>query len=183
MGKVFPIIDDRWKNWINERKMFFVSTAPLSADGLVNCSPKGLDSFRILDELTVAYIDLAGSGIETVAHLKENGRITIMFCAFEGAPKILRLYGEGEVLEKGTAGFEELKPLFPHYEGARSIIKVSLKRIQDACGFSVPLYTYEGERDTLLKWADAKGGAAGVKDYVNDRNKVSLDGLPGIQLK
>ena len=183
MGKVFPVIDDRWKDWINERKMFFVSTAPLSADGLVNCSPKGLDSFRILDELTVAYLDLAGSGIETIDHLKENGRITIMFCAFEGAPKILRLYGEGEVLEKGTPGFEELKSLFPHYEGARSIIKVSLKRIQDACGFSVPLYTYEGERDTLLKWADAKGGATGVKDYVNDRNKVSLDGLPGIQLK
>ena len=183
MGKVFPIIDDRWKDWISQQKMFFVSTAPLTAEGMVNCSPKGLDSFRIVDELTVAYIDLAGSGIETVAHLKENGRITIMFCAFEGPPKILRLYGTGEVHEKGTAEFEELKSLFPTYKGARSIIKVSLSRIQDACGFSVPTYKYEGQRDTLLKWADTKGGEPGVKAYVNDRNKVSLDGLPGIQLK
>lgn len=182
MGKVFPVLDDRWKKWIGQQKMFFVSTAPMAAEGLINCSPKGLDSFRIIDELTVAYIDLAGSGIETVAHLKENGRITIMFCAFEGAPKILRLYGKGEVLKKGTADFNELKSLFPDYQGARSIIVVRIRRIQDACGFSVPNYTYEGQRDTLLKWADAKGGEPGVKEYVNDRNKKSIDGLPGIQL-
>ena len=182
MGKVFPVLDDRWKKWIGQQKMFFVSTAPLAAEGLINCSPKGLDSFRIIDELTVAYLDLAGSGIETIAHLKENGRITIMFCAFEGAPKILRLYGKGEVLKKGTADFNELKSLFPDYQGARSIIVVHIRRIQDACGFSVPNYTYEGQRDTLLKWADAKGGEPGVKEYVNDRNKKSIDGLPGIQL-
>ena len=182
MGKVFPVLDDRWKKWIGQQKMFFVSTAPLAAEGLINCSPKGLDSFRIIDELTVAYLDLAGSGIETIAHLKENGRITIMFCAFEGAPKILRLYGKGEVLKKGTADFNELKSLFPDYQGARSIIVVRIRRIQDACGFSVPNYTYEGQRDTLLKWAEAKGGEPGVKAYVNDRNKESIDGLPGIQL-
>lgn len=183
MGKVFPILDDRWKEWIGQQKMFFVSTAPFSQEGMINCSPKGLDSFRIIDELTVAYIDLAGSGIETIAHLRENGRITIMFCAFEGPPKILRLYGTGDVLEKGSEGFEALKSLFPHYNGARSIIKVRLRRIQDACGFSVPTYAYQGQRDTLLKWADKKGGESGVKDYVNDRNKESIDGLPGLQLK
>lgn len=183
MGKVFATIDDRWQNWMAQQKMFFVSTAPVSADGFINCSPKGLDSFRVIDELTVAYIDLAGSGIETVAHLKENGRITIMFCAFDGPPKILRLYGTGEVLEKGTAAFEALAHQFPHYEGARSIIRVKVSRIQDACGFSVPTYKYEGERDTLLKWAEKKGGAEGVKEYINLRNKESLDGLPGIKLK
>lgn len=183
MGKVFATIDDRWQTWIAQQKMFFVSTAPKSTDGLINCSPKGLDSFRVIDELTVAYMDLAGSGIETVAHLKENGRITIMFCAFDGPPKILRLYGKGQVLEKGTAAFEALAHQFPHYEGARSIIKVKVSRIQDACGFSVPTYQYEGERDTLLKWAEKKGGAEGVKEYINVRNKESLDGLPGINLE
>jgi hypothetical protein len=182
MGKVFATIDDRWQNWIALQKMFFVSTAPQSTEGLINCSPKGLDSFRVIDELTVAYIDLAGSGIETVAHLKENGRITIMFCAFDGPPKILRLYGKGEVLEVGTEAFEALAHHFPQYQGARSIIKVNVSRIQDACGFSVPTYSYEGERDTLLKWAEKKGGAIGVKEYINDRNKESIDGLPGIKL-
>lgn len=182
MGKVYSAIDDRWQDWISQQKMFFVSTAPSSTEGLINCSPKGLDSFRVLDGQTVAYLDLAGSGIETVAHLQENGRITIMFAAFDGPPKILRLYGKGEVLAKGTAAYDKIIHHFPHYDNARSVIRVKVHRIQDACGFAVPNYTYEGDRQTLIKWSDKKGGEAGVKAYINERNKESLDGLPGISL-
>ncbi|GJM31201.1 MAG: pyridoxamine 5'-phosphate oxidase [Saprospiraceae bacterium] len=179
MGKVFPSLDQRWRDWIGQQHLFFVSTAPLSGEGLINCSPKGLDSFRIIDEHTVAYLDLTGSGIETIAHLRENRRISIMFCAFEGPPKILRLYGQGTVLEKGTSGYQELRPFFPDFRGERSIIKIEVQRIQDSCGYAVPEYEYKGERDVLLKWVDNKGDA-GVEAYIKERNSVSLDGLPGI---
>ncbi len=179
MGKIFPALDQRWRDWIAQQQLFFVSTAPLSGDGLINCSPKGLDSFRVLDDHTVAYLDLAGSGVETIAHLKENGRITIMFCAFEGPPKILRLYGQGTVLEKGTAGYAALRPEFPHFRGERSIIKIKVERIQDSCGYAVPEYEFKGQRDVLLKWVDNKG-EAGVDAYIQERNQESLDGLPGV---
>ncbi len=180
MGKVYKKIEPRIQAFIQQQKMFFVGTAPLSKDGLVNCSPKGLDSFRILNEHTVAYIDLVGSGAETIAHLKENQRITILFCAFEGKPKIVRLYGKGEVYEKGSKEFDQLKDLFPQYSSSRSIIKVRLHRIADSCGYAIPLYDYKGDRDTLLKWADRKG-KEGIDEYVQQKNRKSLDGLPAFE--
>lgn len=179
MGKIHESITPQLTKWVEKQKLFFVSTAPLSGDGLVNNSPKGLDSFRILDEHTVAYIDLVGSGVETIAHLKENGRITIMFCAFEGPPKILRFYGKGEVLERDTPDFAAMQHLFPSYMNARSIIKINVQRIQDACGYAVPILEFKQERDVLDKWA-ANKGADGIKKYIRERNSESLDGLKGI---
>ncbi|MGE9292040.1 MAG: pyridoxamine 5'-phosphate oxidase family protein [Puniceicoccales bacterium] len=178
MGKVFDAIDAKLAEWIGQQHIFFVATAPLSGDGLVNVSPKGYDSFRILDEHTVAYLDLTGSGVETISHLKENGRITIMFCAFEGGPKILRLQGKGEALELGSPGYEALIGNFEELSGARAIIKVNVTRIADSCGFAVPFMDYQGERDTLLKYAD-KEGPEGMVAYRQKINAVSLDGLPG----
>lgn len=180
MGKTYEEIDERLIEWINQQQMFFVATAPLSADGLVNLSPKGLDdTFQILDSHTVAYLDLTGSGVETIAHLKENGRITILFCAFNGAPNLLRLYGQGEAIEPHHPDFNSLLARFPVYSGIRSIIRVSVDRIADACGFGVPLYTYEGQRDTLLKYAETKG-PEGMAQYRQENNSLSLDGLKGL---
>jgi len=178
MGKIHESITPKLQEWIANQKVFFVSTAPLSGDGLVNCSPKGLDSFRVLGEQTAAYLDLTGSGVETIAHLKENGRITIMFVAFEGAPKILRLYGQGEVYEKDSADFERLKHHFPEHMGARSIVLVRCQRIQDSCGYSIPVMKFEKDRDVLDKWCEKKG-ADGIVAYQKARNARSLDGLKG----
>ena len=178
MAKVFEQITPRLQTFIEAQKVFFVATAPLSADGLVNLSPKGLDSLRILDPLTVAYLDLTGSGAETIAHLKENGRITFLFCAFDGPPKLVRLHGRGEVLERDTPGYEAIKDQFPNYMGARSIIKVRLDRVSDSCGYTVPLYEFRGDRDTMKKWV-AKKGEEGLKEYRAEKNRRSLDGLPG----
>ena len=179
MGKVFETIDEKISEWISRQKMFFVATAPLSGDGLINCSPKGLDTFRILDGTTVAYLDYTGSGVETIAHLKENGRIVIMFCAFEGAPKIVRFHGHGEALEKETKEYLELIDRFEETKAVRSIIKVNVNRISDSCGFTVPLYKYEGDRDTIDKWAEQKG-EEGVVAYQRNNNLKSLDGLEGL---
>ncbi|WP_309383656.1 pyridoxamine 5'-phosphate oxidase family protein [Cerasicoccus frondis] len=178
MGKVYDAIDDKIRQWVEQQKMFFVATAPLSGDGLVNCSPKGMDSFRILGPTTVAYLDLTGSGVETIAHLKENGRIVVMFCAFEGSPKIMRFHGKGVVHELGSEGYAELLPQFEDIAGARSIIVVDVKRISDSCGWGVPLYDYQADRDTLRK-ASEKEGPDGMVRYRNEKNLVSLDGLPG----
>lgn len=182
MGKVFEKIEPRIREFIEKQKLFFVSTAPLSEEGLVNVSPKGWDSLRVLDEHTVAYIDLTGSGIETVAHIKENQRITLLFCAFEGPPKLVRLQGKGRVLEYGTSEYEELKHHFPAYKSARAIIKIHLKRISDSCGYTVPFYDYVGERDTMSKWVDNKG-EEGIKTYWKEKNEKSLEGLDGLGLK
>lgn len=179
MGKEYPVIDDEIRQWIGKQKLFFVSTAPLASDGLVNCSPKGMDTFRVLDERTIAYLDLTGSGVETIAHLKENGRITIMMCAFDGPPKIFRFYGKGDVLEKGSDEYAERIGAFEEYLGARSIIQINVKRIIDSCGYSIPLYDYKEDRDILLKWADAKG-EDGVQKYQALENAKSLDGLDGL---
>jgi hypothetical protein len=159
--------------------MFFVASAPLDPAGHVNLSPKGLDTFRILDPGTVAYLDLTGSGIETVAHLKENGRIVIMFCAFQGPPNILRLHGRGRVVE-ADAEFDALRALFPEFEGVRSVIVVEITRVSDSCGFAVPLLRYEGEREQLQAWAKKKG-AEGLKDYRAAKNSQSIDGLRGLE--
>ena len=161
--------------------MFFVATAPAGVDGHVNLSPKGLDTFGIIDPTTVAYLDLTGSGVETIAHLRDNGRIVIMFCAFEGAPKILRLYGRGEVVVPSDARFAALRARFPTYAGTRSVILVIVERIADSCGYAVPLYRFEGQRSQLLDWADRKG-AEGVVAYRAERNHESIDGLPGLDV-
>ena len=179
MGKVYDSITPAIQAFIEAQQMFFVGTAPLSENGNVNISPKGLDSFRVLDEQTVVYADLIGSGIETVAHLKENGRIVIMFCAFEGKPNIVRLHGQGEVIESGHTDFESMKELFPTYTGLRSFIRVVCERVSDSCGFSVPLYEYQGQRSLLNDWADKKG-AESLKVYVEKNNTESIDGLPGM---
>jgi len=167
------------EKFIKAQHLFFVATAPLDAAGHVNLSPKGLDCLRILDSKTVAYLDLTGSGIETIAHLRENGRIVLMFCAFQGPPKIVRLHGRGEVFEQGDSRFDELRPLFPSLAGTRSIIVVSVNRVADSCGYAIPLFSYEGERSQLIEWAENKGEAA-VEQYRSEKNRMSIDGLPGL---
>lgn len=179
MGRVYDGLDESMTRFIAAQHMFFVATAPLDPGGHVNLSPKGLDSFRIMDPKTVAYADLTGSGIETVSHLGENGRIVMMFCAFEGAPKILRLYGKGQAIEPNHPRFQQLATMFPRLYGVRAVIVVSLVRIADSCGYGIPLYRYEGDRSQLTAWAERKGGE-GLAEYRAQNNRASVDGLPGL---
>jgi len=181
MGKIYNKIDDKSANWIEQQRMFFVATAPISGEGLVNLSPKGLDSFRILDAHTVAYLDLTGSGIETIAHVKENARITIMFCAFEGPPKILRIHGHGEVIEKSNPRFNSLISKFIKFKSARAIIVIKIKRVANSCGYGIPVYHYQQQRDTLIKWAENKG-ERGIRAYQIEHNEQSLDKLKGLEM-
>ena len=177
MARTYATITDELRAFIEAQQIFFVASAPLAADSHVNMSPKGLDCLRVLGPLRVAYIDLTGSGNETSAHLQENGRITFMFCAFDGPPRILRLYGTGTTALPDSDAWAELKPLFPNYPGARQIIVGDISRVQTSCGFAVPLYDYAGQRDTLLKWAATKG-EQGIKEYHEQKNMWSIDGLP-----
>jgi hypothetical protein len=179
MAKTFDEIDDALARFIAAQHLFFVATAPSGDGGHVNLSPKGLDSFRILDARTVAYLDLTGSGVETIAHLRDNGRITIMFCALEGPPKIARLYGRGEVVLPGDADFADLAAGFEAQPGTRSIIRVRLDRIGDSCGYGVPRFSYEGERRQLTEWAERKGEEQ-LADYRRANNARSIDGLGGL---
>jgi hypothetical protein len=180
MGKTFSEIDEAMRRFVERQHVFFVATAPAGVDGHVNCSPKGLDTFRILGPTAVAYLDYAGSGAETIAHLRENGRIVIMFCAFEGAPKIVRFHGKGEVLEPRHADFASLLPMFDPDPGVRSIIRIELERISDSCGFGVPLLRFEGERTQLATWAEKKG-EEGLEKYKEQKNAVSIDGIPALR--
>jgi hypothetical protein len=179
MGKTLPALDDAATRFIQAQHMFFVASAPLDATGHVNLSPKGLDTFRVLSPTTVAYLDFNGSGVETIAHLKENGRIVLMFCAFQGPPNILRLYGHGRAVEAHEPEFNDLAVHFPAYESVRSIIVAELTRITDSCGYGVPVFKYEGEREQLLAWA-RKTGAEGLKAYRQRKNRLSIDSLPGV---
>ena len=179
MGDVFDHIPPRHRDFIARQHLFFVASAPSGPDGRVNLSPKGLDSLRVLDERTVAYLDFLGSGVETIAHLRENGRIVLMFCSFEGPPNIVRLHGRGEVVEPGHARFAELRALFPPAEGVRAVLLVHVERSSDSCGYAVPRYAYEGERTALGAWA-AKKGPDGLVQYQRDKNAESIDGLPGL---
>ncbi len=179
MGKVFEQISADLCNWLLRQHVFFVATAPNASDGFVNCSPKGMDSFRVLDSRTVAYLDFVGSGVETIAHLKENERIIIMFCAFDGGPKIVRLHGKGEAVLPGHPEFESLRHAFPESPGVRSVIRVSLIRISDSCGYGVPRMDFVSERDTLIEWANRKGDD-GLEKYIREKNSRSIDGLPGV---
>lgn len=176
MGKMFEVMQPEHEAFITKQHLFFVGSAPLDAEGHVNLSPKGHDVLRILSPTEVAYLDLTGSGNETSAHLEENGRITLMFTAFEGPPMILRLYGTGRVVLPGTPKWEELAPRFTLLPGARQIIVVSIHAVKTSCGFSVPFYTYEGERNTLQQWAANKSEQALI-DYRREKNMVSMDGL------
>jgi pyridoxamine 5'-phosphate oxidase-like protein len=179
LGKTYEQIDEYLARTIEEQHVFFVATAPLDARGNLNLSPKGLDSFRILGPQTVAYLDLIGSGVETIAHLKENGRIVIMFCKFQGTPNIFRLHGMGRVVESSGPEFQELAAKFPSYEATRAIIVIDVTRISHSCGFGVPLMQYEGERPQHFAWATKKG-VEGLKLYKQEKNRHSIDGLPGL---
>ena len=168
MGTVYDGIDEGLAAWIERQPVFFVATAPLAADGLVNVSPKGLSgTFRVVDDHTFAYLDLVGSGVETVAHLQENGRICVMLCAFEGPPRIVRLHGRGEVLVEPDPGAE----------GVRAVIRVHVDRISDSCGYGVPRMDFVAPRPQRELWLERKT-PVGVRDYVRERNDRSLDGLP-----
>lgn len=177
MGKSNTQIEDHHREFIESQHLFFVSTAPLNAEGHINLSPKGLDSFRILSPTKVAYMDIVGSGNETSAHILENGRITFMFCAFDGQPKILRLYGKGYTVLPDDAEWPELSSHFELLLSTRQIIVADIFKVQTSCGFGVPYYTYTGERDHSHKWAEKKR-PEGLEEYKKEKNLVSIDGLP-----
>jgi hypothetical protein len=182
MGKEFEGISAELAEWLQAQPMFFVATAPTDPDGLINVSPKGLDgTFAVLDEHRVAYLDLTGSGIETVAHLRDNGRLVVMFCAFSGPPRIVRLHGRGRFVLRDDARYAAAAAAFPSPTppGDRSVIEVDVTRISDSCGFGVPRMDLVGQRPLLAQWA-ARKGPAGIADYQATRNRASVDGLPGL---
>ena len=177
MAKFYDSISDRQRDFIAGQHLFFVGSAPLSAEGHVNLSPKGTDCLRVLSPKRVAYMDLIGSGNETSAHLLENGRITFMFCSFEGPPNILRLYGKGYAVLPNHPEWEDLLPHFTVYPSTRQFIVADVTGIQTSCGYGVPLYEYVGERDQHFKWADTLGEER-LEVYQQENNQRSLDGLP-----
>lgn len=177
MGKFYDHITPHHQAFIARQHIFFVASAPLSGDGHVNLSPKGLDSFRVLSPNRVAYLDLISSGNETSAHLLENGRITVMFCAFDGSPNILRLYGKGATVLPGDAEWETLSAHFTLYPSARQLIVADIDKVQTSCGYGVPLYEYAGDRQQHFGWADTLG-QSGLGAYRQANNLRSLDGLP-----
>jgi hypothetical protein len=191
MGKTFSEIDDRLRGFIERQRVFFVGSAPLAGDGHVNLSPKGpIGSLRVLGPRSVAYLDVVGSGAETIAHLRENGRIVIMLCAFEGPPKILRLHGRGTVVTPDDPRFDELLERCAFDapadvpEARRAIIEVDVTRIADACGYGVPLMSYAGEREHHELWAAKKlrtRGPDALEEYKAQKNAVSIDGLPAVE--
>jgi Pyridoxamine 5'-phosphate oxidase len=176
MGKVLPQLTEGLQGFIARQHLFFVATAP-RIGGHVNVSPKGMDSFRVLGPTSVAYLDNVGSGNETAAHVLENGRITVMFCAFEGSPLILRLYGKGRAVLPGDPAWPALSARFPSRPGIRQIIVAELTRVQTSCGEAVPFFGYAGEREQLLDWAAGKG-PDGLAAYQREKNVRSIDGLP-----
>jgi hypothetical protein len=179
MGKVHDALDDDLTGFIAAQRVFFVATAPSGDGGHVNLSPKGYDTFRVIDPATVAYLDLTGSGVETIAHLRQNGRITFLFCAFEGPPRLVRLYGAGSVVVPGDPDFAELAARFPEHRSTRAVIRVRLDRVSTSCGYSVPLMAFERERDTLTRWAERKSPDELV-EYRAQKNARSIDGITGL---
>jgi len=174
MAKFYKALDDKLKTFIKDQKIFFTATAP--QQGRINLSPKGMNTFRILDNHHVMYLDLTGSGNETAAHLSENGRITIMFCSLTEYPLILRLYGQGKVISIDDAQWQELYAYFDPIEGTRQIILSEIDSLQTSCGYAVPHYEFKSERETLLRWAKQKG-PDGLKEYWQEKNMKSIDGL------
>lgn len=181
MGKLFPTVDTDLQAFLAAQHLFFVATAPTGDGGHVNCSPRSAGTFRALGPTTVGWLDATGSGIETIAHLRQNGRIVLLFCAFEGPPRIVRLHGRGAVIEAGDPEFAALRPPFGAVTFAeRAIVRVELTRITDSCGFGVPLFRHEGEREQMANWA-AKKGVEGARSYQREKNARSIDGLPGLR--
>src|ERR1043165_2053548 len=185
MSATRTTVDAAAREFISGQRLFFVATAPLSAEGLINLSPKGLDTLRILGPSRVAYLDYTGSGVETIAHVRENGRIVIMFCSFGEKPNILRLHGRGRAGDAGSAEFAGLlagvgwTPAHAERAGIRAVIVMEVQRVADSCGFGVPRYEFVADRDLMDAWA-AKKGADGLRDYRKLKNTKSLDGLPGL---
>ena len=180
MGAVFEAIDGEVRAFIERQHVFFVASAPLAGDGHVNLSPKGLDALRVLDARTLVYLDTPGSGVETVAHARENGRVVLMWCAFEGPPKIVRVHGRAEVVAPGTADFDAYAELFEFpREHVRAFVRITALRISDSCGYGVPEMRFAGERRALPAWT-SKRGTEGLADYQRGHNARSLDGLPGV---
>jgi hypothetical protein len=177
MGKIYEAITPEHQAFIEQQPIFFVGSAPLAQDGRVNVSPKGLDAFRVLDSSNVAYLDLTGSGNETAAHVTENGRLTLMFCAFQGNPKILRLYCRGRAITRTSHEWNAAVSRFPAQPGIRQVIVGHVESVQTSCGFGVPLMTFAGQRDQLERWAGHKG-ESGLVEYRLNKNAMSLDGLP-----
>lgn len=175
MAQFYPCLDEALRAFIAEQHLFFVATAP--GEGRVNLSPKGMDTFRVIDDSTACYLDLTGSGNETAAHLRDNGRITVMWCSFGGAARVMRIFGKGHVAGLGSAEFERLIGLFPSIPGVRQIMVVDIEEAQTSCGYAVPQYELVRERPTLVKWAE-KQGEEGLRDYWARKNVRSIDGLP-----
>ena len=179
MGKVLDGIDDDLAQWIATQPVFFVATAPLAGDGLLNLSPRGLDCLSVLGPRTLAWVDGTGSGVETIAHLQENARIVLMWCAFTGPPKIVRVHGIGRVCLPGSPEYDDVLARHPDQPSPRAVIVVEADRISDSCGYGVPLMDLVGERDQMQRWAQSKG-PDGVAAYRAHNNVESLDGLPGL---
>ena len=179
MGKVFEWIDDALQRWIAAQPLWFVATAPLAADGRVNVSPRGHDSFSVLDRHRVAWVDYTGSGVETLAHLRENGRICLMFCSFDTRPRIVRLHGRGTVALPGDPAYDDVVARHPAHPSTRAVVVVDVERVSDSCGYGVPVMDLVGERD-LLRLSAEKRGPDGLAAYRAEKNAVSLDGLPGL---
>ncbi len=175
MGKKYKEITDELKAFIETQKLFFVGTA--TAGGRINVSPKGMDSLHVLDRNRIAWLNLTGSGNETAAHVRELNRMTLMFCAFEGSPLILRLYGNAKVIHMRDAQWQELYPRFKPLPGARQIFDMDIDLVQTSCGMGVPLFDYAGDREQLIDWA-ARKGDAGLEQYREEKNRTSLDGKP-----
>ncbi|MFT7538704.1 MAG: hypothetical protein ACI9F2_000855 [Lysobacterales bacterium] len=175
MAKFYEALDDKLIKFIKAQKIFFVATA--AQETRINLSPKGMDSFHIINNKTLSFLNLTGSGNETAAHLIKDGRITVMMCSFDTAPLIFRIYGKGESIYPHDERWDKESSYFPEYAGTRQIIKIAIESIQTSCGYSIPFYEYKGERDTLVKWSEKKG-PEGVKNYWEDNNVTSIDGLP-----
>jgi hypothetical protein len=175
MARFYSELNEKLKDFISQQHLFFVATAP--ENGRINLSPKGMDSFRVLDSQRVAFMNLTGSGNETAAHLAQNGRITVMFCSFEARPLILRLYGNGRAIHRRHRQWQSVAPLFPPHVGNRNVILINVESVQTSCGFGVPLYDYQGQRQQLDKWTQNKG-EDGIGRYWQEKNQVSIDGLP-----
>lgn len=181
MGKVFEIIDDNLKAWIDAQPMWFVASAPLDDDGHVNVSPRGHDSFSVLSDHRVAWVDYTGSGVETIAHIRENGRVCVMFASFDSRPRIVRLHGKGSVSLPGDAAFETVVALHPTNPSTRAVITVDVTRISDSCGWGVPIMEKIGEHELIRLHAEKKG-EQGMVEYRAQKNMTSIDGLPGFPM-
>jgi hypothetical protein len=179
MGKVYDGIDEDLAAWLMRQPLWFVGTAPLSADGRVNVSPRGHDTFSVLNSHRVAWVDYTGSGIETIAHLRENGRICLMFCSYDRRPRIVRLHGRGTVALPGDTAYDEVVALHPEHPSTRAVVVVDVERVSDSCGFGVPVMDVVEERD-LLRLGAEKRGPDGLRAYREEKNAVSVDGLPGL---